>query len=33
MKPEEIARLYVDELERKVKAFPEQWFNYFNFFQ
>jgi len=33
MKPEEIARLYVDELERKVRAFPEQWFNYFNFFQ
>lgn len=33
MKPEEIARLYVDELERKVTAFPEQWFNYFNFFQ
>jgi predicted LPLAT superfamily acyltransferase len=33
MKPEEIARLYVEELERKVKAFPEQWFNYFNFFQ
>lgn len=33
MKPEEIAGLYVAELERKVKAFPEQWFNYFNFFQ
>ncbi|HWV28135.1 MAG TPA: hypothetical protein VN038_00725, partial [Dyadobacter sp.] len=33
MKPEEIAELYVEELERKVKAFPEQWFNYFNFFQ
>ncbi|MGG7662002.1 lipid A biosynthesis acyltransferase [Dyadobacter sp. BHUBP1] len=33
MKPEEIAQLYVEELERKVKAFPEQWFNYFNFFQ
>lgn len=33
MKPEEIAKLYVEELERKVRAFPEQWFNYFNFFQ
>lgn len=33
MKPEEIAQLYVEELEQKVKAFPEQWFNYFNFFQ
>lgn len=33
MKPEEIARLYVEELERKVRQYPEQWFNYFNFFQ
>ena len=33
MKPEEIARLYVDELEKKVRQYPEQWFNYFNFFQ
>ena len=33
MKPEEIARLYVDELERKVRQYPEQWFIYFNFFQ
>ncbi|MCF0041651.1 lysophospholipid acyltransferase family protein [Dyadobacter fanqingshengii] len=32
LKPEEIARLYVAELERKVKEYPEQWFNYFNFF-
>jgi predicted LPLAT superfamily acyltransferase len=32
MKPEEIARLYVAELEGKVRAYPEQWFNYFNFF-
>jgi predicted LPLAT superfamily acyltransferase len=32
MKPEEIASLYVAELERKVKEYPEQWFNYFNFF-
>jgi predicted LPLAT superfamily acyltransferase len=31
-KPEEIAQLYVKELERKVKQYPEQWFNYFNFF-
>jgi predicted LPLAT superfamily acyltransferase len=33
MKPEEIAKLYVQELEKKVKTYPEQWFNYFNFFQ
>jgi len=33
MKPEEIAKLYVAELEKKVKNYPEQWFNYFNFFQ
>jgi predicted LPLAT superfamily acyltransferase len=33
MKPEEIGKLYVAELERKVLAFPEQWFNYFKFFQ
>jgi predicted LPLAT superfamily acyltransferase len=32
-KPEEIARLYVAELEKKVREYPEQWFNYFNFFQ
>ncbi|MEO6284051.1 MAG: lysophospholipid acyltransferase family protein [Dyadobacter sp.] len=32
MKPEEIAKLYVAELERKVHEYPEQWFNYFNFF-
>ncbi|SEI72010.1 Predicted acyltransferase, LPLAT superfamily [Dyadobacter koreensis] len=33
MKPEEIAGLYVKELEKKVRQYPEQWFNYFNFFQ
>jgi len=33
MKPEEIGKLYVAELENKVKQYPEQWFNYFNFFQ
>ena len=33
MKPEEIGKLYVAELEKKVKQYPEQWFNYFNFFQ
>lgn len=32
MKPEEIADLYVAELEKKVREYPEQWFNYFNFF-
>ncbi|MBE9464082.1 lipid A biosynthesis acyltransferase [Dyadobacter subterraneus] len=33
VKPEEIAKLYVAELERKVREYPEQWFNYFKFFQ
>lgn len=33
MKPEEIANLYAAELEKKVRQYPEQWFNYFNFFQ
>jgi predicted LPLAT superfamily acyltransferase len=32
MKPEEIAVLYAAELEKKVKQYPEQWFNYFDFF-
>ncbi|KAA0992557.1 LpxL/LpxP family acyltransferase [Dyadobacter aurulentus] len=31
-KPEEIAKLYVAELEKKVREYPEQWFNYYNFF-
>ena len=30
--PEDIARLYVQELEKKVKLHPEQWFNYFEFY-
>lgn len=33
MKPEEIGKMYVAELEKKVMQYPEQWFNYFNFFQ
>jgi predicted LPLAT superfamily acyltransferase len=33
MKPEEIGQLYVEALEQKVRQYPEQWFNYFNFFQ
>ena len=33
MKPGQIAELYAAELERKVKQYPEQWFNYFNFFK
>lgn len=32
MKPEEIAAMYVQELEKRVRANPEQWFNYFKFF-
>lgn len=30
--PEEIAALYVKELEKKVKKYPEQWFNYYDFY-
>lgn len=30
--PEEIAKLYIEELENKVKQHPEQWFNYFDFY-
>lgn len=33
MKPEEIASLYVAELEKKTRQYPEQWFNYFNFYK
>ncbi len=31
--PEEIAKLYIEELEKRVKLNPEQWFNYFDFYQ
>ena len=31
--PEEIAKKFVTELEKKVTLHPEQWFNYFNFFK
>lgn len=30
--PEQIAKLYIEELENKVKQYPEQWFNYFDFY-
>lgn len=30
--PEAIAALYVEELEKKVKKYPEQWFNYYDFY-
>lgn len=33
MKPQQIAGLYIKELEKKVREYPEQWFNYFDFFQ
>jgi predicted LPLAT superfamily acyltransferase len=32
MKPEAIALLYVTELEKKVREYPEQWFNYYDFY-
>jgi predicted LPLAT superfamily acyltransferase len=31
--PEEIAKKYVVELERMVRKYPEQWFNYYNYFE
>lgn len=31
--PEEIARKFVLELEKKVTLHPEQWFNYFDFYK
>jgi len=31
--PEEIAKKYVTELERMVRKYPEQWFNYYNYFE
>ncbi|WP_025761950.1 LpxL/LpxP family acyltransferase [Dyadobacter tibetensis] len=30
-KPEEIAKLYIQTLEKKLKQYPEQWFNYFDY--
>ncbi len=33
LSPEEIAKEYVVELERKLKLNPEQWFNYYDFYQ
>ncbi len=33
LSPEEIAKKFVEELEKKVTLHPEQWFNYFNFFK
>lgn len=33
LSPEEFAVLYVKELEKKVRTTPEQWFNYFDFYQ
>ena len=32
LKPEQIAEKYVKELESKVKVYPEQWFNHYNYF-
>lgn len=31
--PEEIAQQFVMEFENKIKAHPEQWFNYFDFYK
>ena len=33
LSPEEFAQRYINELEKKVKTNPEQWFNYFDFYQ
>ncbi|MCG8573255.1 MAG: hypothetical protein MI810_00105 [Flavobacteriales bacterium] len=32
-RPEQVAEKYVEVLEEKIKANPEQWFNYFPFFK
>ena len=32
LQPEEIAQKYIEELEKKVKQYPEQWFNYYDFY-
>lgn len=32
LQPQEIAKLYILELEKKVRQYPDQWFNYFEFF-
>jgi len=32
LKPEQILKSYIEELERQVKGHPEQWFNYFDFY-
>jgi predicted LPLAT superfamily acyltransferase len=32
MEPEAIAKSYVAELEEKVRSYPDQWFNHFNYF-
>ena len=31
--PKEIAKKYIAELERMVRKYPEQWFNYYNYFE
>lgn len=31
--PEQLLKKYIEELESKVKTYPEQWFNYFNFYE
>lgn len=33
LSPEEIAQQYVKDLEGLVKKYPEQWFNYYDFFK
>lgn len=33
LKPEQIAQQYVDKLEQMVKKYPEQWFNFYNYFE
>ncbi|MBK5285689.1 MAG: lysophospholipid acyltransferase family protein [Bacteroidia bacterium] len=33
LEPEQLAKKYIEELENKVKEHPEQWFNYYNFYE
>ncbi len=31
--PEALAKLYIKQLEKMTKKYPEQWFNYYNYFE
>jgi len=31
--PQQILNHFVQEMESKIKLYPEQWYNYYNFWQ